>query len=159
MIRVSTGLMVPLWAGCMTCFVSCLPCARNAVLRLGAVAVVRSLRRRRRFAPRHSIPAQTHSQAQGMGPHLGLWAGPGGSGVLGPGHGASPSLQGPMRNSLRTCSRDIHEAYSQAASNQALTRDFVVSDSPLNKPPRVASRREGWALTIWRGRNARPIRC
>ena len=58
-IRVSTGLMAPLWAGRTTCFISRPPCTRNAALRLDAVTVVRSQHRRRRFTPHHSIPAQT----------------------------------------------------------------------------------------------------
>ena len=51
MIRVSTGLMAPLWVGCMACFISCLPCARNAAHRRTGVFWFRLRRAWWRFVP------------------------------------------------------------------------------------------------------------
>ncbi len=79
--------------------------------------------------PQHPGPNTLPGPGHGASPRALGWAW-WLSGALGPGFGASPSLQGPMRDSLRTCSRDIHETYPQAASNRALTRDFAVSNTP-----------------------------
>ena len=58
-----------------------------------------------------------------------------------PGLGPHTSPQDPKYKYLRTYLRDIHEAYSQAASNRTLTRDFAVSDLPMNNPPYSAGNR------------------